>query len=136
MQKPDNKNFTDSPQDQTSGTTKKSTKPPPKQKKNIEDQLKAEIKKLKKQIDLLTSQSVVYPDAFMNLDVFCLSLGVTQKEYKLLLESLRTDAEFYEVSDQTRRLYGRTGIQHLFKIRDEVAGQIKNASKQRKEYNK
>lgn len=131
-----NRDFTDPPQEEKEGSGKKTVKPPPKQKSKRELQLESQVKELTGKVEILTSQSVVLPEAFMNFDVFCLSMGVTKLEYTLLLKSLRTDPEFYEVSEQTRRLFGRTGIKHLFKIRDAVTQKIKAASKQRKKAKK
>lgn len=87
------------------------------------DRLQKQLKNQSDLINLLSTRAVIAPDEFMSFDVFCQIMGVTKREYKPLLASLQSDQEFYEVSEQTRRLFGKTGITHLFKIRDTVAKQ-------------
>lgn len=95
-------------------------------------QLKNKNKRQDQLITVLSSRATVSPDEFMNFDVFCQILGVNQREEKLLLVSLRTDDEFYETSERNRRLYGRTGITHLFKIREAVVEKVKTDAQRAK----
>lgn len=73
--------------------------------------------------------SCINPDGFMMYGEFCESMQVTQRESVLLLKSLRGDPGFLEVSERCRRLYVKTGIEHLFKIKDEVRSRIEKQTK-------
>lgn len=96
------------------------------------NRLQTELKKQSELIDVLSTKSTVLPDEFMKFEVFCKIMGVTKREYKPLIASLQTDQDFYEVSERDRRLYGRTGVSHLFKIRELVAEKVKSATTNKK----
>lgn len=118
MTESNDRDFTDSSPPQKGGSGKKNKKPPPKRKVNGVVELEAKIKKLELVIN--KSAKSVRPDDFMTFDCFCFSMDVTEDEKPILLASLRTDPEFLELSQRNMRLFGRTGIKHLFKIKQEV----------------